>query len=413
MRRSIAISLSPNAEKDDVILSFKNVINPLGYNNDKKIDELEKSLTTLFGKGYRSFTVKSGREAFFLLLKALNIRKNDEILVQAFTCSAAVNPIIWAGAKPVYVDIDETYNMNPEDIHGKINKKTKAIILQHTFGVPADIKNIKLIAEKHNLLLIEDCAVSLGAKVDNKIVGTFGDATFLSFGRDKVISSVWGGAVLTKDKRLAKKVDRLHKDLKLPSHFWTFKQLLHPIVFSVVLPLYNLGYRKLTVGKIILFILQKSKIVRPPVDIEKNSNDNINKMPGSLAELAVNQLKKIERFNEKRIELAKIYHQMLKNLEIQHPVWKDGAIWLRYPIQVDDSRSLLNYAKKRGVILGDWYKQPIYPVKDLRSVYYNGLCDNVEKLENRVVNLPTYPTMTLNQIEKVIQIIRSWLASNQ
>ncbi len=84
--------------------------------------------------------------------------------MQAFTCNAVSNPIFWAGAKPIYVDIDETYNMDPADLKNKISSKTKAVIVQHTFGVPAQIEKIQEICKKNKLILIEDMAHALGSK---------------------------------------------------------------------------------------------------------------------------------------------------------------------------------------------------------------------------------------------------------
>ena len=120
------------------------------------------------------------------------IGEGDEVLVQAFTCVAVPNSVLWAQATPVYADIDATLNIDPIDVEKKITNRTKAIIVQHTFGIPADMDALVALAKKHNILLIEDCAHSLGATYKGKKVGTFGDAAFFSFGRDKVVSSVFG-----------------------------------------------------------------------------------------------------------------------------------------------------------------------------------------------------------------------------
>lgn len=115
------------------------------------------------------------------------------MILQAYTCVSVSNAIIATGAKPIYVDIDaQTLNINPQLIEKHITQKTKAIIVQHTFGIPADIHAIQSIVKKHQLFFIEDCAHALGAQYKEKMVGSFGDIAVYSFGRDKVISSVNG-----------------------------------------------------------------------------------------------------------------------------------------------------------------------------------------------------------------------------
>ncbi len=417
MKRPIAIGLAPNMETDDVILSFKEIVNPFRYKRRGPDQKLKKEFERYFGKEYEAFLTKSGRGALYIILDSLKIGKGDEVIVQAFTCSAAINPILWVGAKPVYVDIDKTYNIDPTKIEAKISNKTKAIIVQHTFGIPSDVIKIKKLAKKHNLYLIEDCAVSLGAQVSGKMVGEFGDISFFSFGRDKVISSVWGGAILTSNKRLINLVSKSYAKIEYPSSYWIFQQLLHPIAFLLILPLYQFGLGKYTLGKIFLFVIQKLNLLSLPVsEIEKDSkmpSDIPQRLPGAISLLTKNQLKKVDRFNNKRKNIAKIYRQKLKLKNIKHPPNIDGSIWLRYPLEINNALSLLEFAKERGVILGDWYKQALYPSNDLKKMKYFSDCKNVEALKNKVVNLPTYSTMTEEDVEVVINLVIAWQQSQQ
>src|SRR5581483_4013141 len=112
---------------------------------------------------------------------------------QAFTCVAVPNSVLWTGAKAIYADIDETGNLDPKDLEKKITKKTKAVIIQHTFGIAANMDAIQKVLKGKKIILIEDCAHALGASYKGKKLGTFGEFAFFSFGRDKVISSVFGG----------------------------------------------------------------------------------------------------------------------------------------------------------------------------------------------------------------------------
>ncbi len=101
------------------------------------------------------------------ILNSLGLEKDSEVLLQAFTCNAAVNPIIWSGLKPVFVDVnEETFNMDAEDLRRKISSKSKAVMVQHTFGLPAYMDEILEICQQNNLILIEDCAHSLGLNTE-------------------------------------------------------------------------------------------------------------------------------------------------------------------------------------------------------------------------------------------------------
>ena len=197
--RPISISISPNTDITDLWIAIKTLLKPWFWKSGDDINYVEQ----WFNKYYQTnnaVSFNSGRSALYAILSAFDFGPEDEIIVQSFTCVAAIEPIIWVGAKPVYIDIDNSINISPVLIEKAINKKTKAIIVQHTFGVPASIERIKKITQKHNLILIEDCAHSLGARIGSEKVGSLGDAVYFSFGRDKVISSVFGGMAIINSK---------------------------------------------------------------------------------------------------------------------------------------------------------------------------------------------------------------------
>ena len=226
----VAISISHNTSWRDFWEAVKIVFWPFVWKKGEGIAKVENWFKNFFQVG-QVYSFNSGRSSLMWILQAFNIKENDEVLIQPYTCIAAIAPVIWAKAKVVFVDIDETLNINPDLIEGKISKKTKAVIVQHTFWIPAKIKEIKKICQKHKLILIEDCALSLGASVTGKKVGTFGDAAYFSFGRDKVISSVFGGlAFITPSrKKENKRMGEFYQKLEYPKNKWILQQLLHPI----------------------------------------------------------------------------------------------------------------------------------------------------------------------------------------
>ncbi len=185
--KPISISLSPNTEKDDIRLAFLLKFQPWKWKEGKEVVDLEDEFKKYLGVNH-AISFNSGRSSLMAILDSLGLEKGSEILLQAFTCNAVPNPIIWAGLKPVYVDVNEqTFNIDPEDLRKKITLRQaqgghpRAVIVQHTFGLPAYMDEIIRICQENNLILIEDCAHSLGAEYRGKKVGTIGRISFFSF----------------------------------------------------------------------------------------------------------------------------------------------------------------------------------------------------------------------------------------
>ncbi len=419
--KPITISLSPNVEKDDIILALKLIFQPWKwkrkhYEKCSRSVELEDEFKNYLGVKY-SFAFNSGRSAYLAILNSLELEKDTQILLQAYTCNAAVNPIIWSGFKPVFVDIDETLNLNPEDLQKKISPETKVMIIQHTFGNPAKIDEISKIAKENNLTLIEDCAHSLGAQYHGQKVGAFGKAAFFSFSRDKVISSVFGGMAVTNDDEVAKKIKDIQEKCDEPSNFWIFQQLLHPILVNyLILPFY--GFFGL--GKWILIGFQKLKILSKAIHkIEKQGRKPgyfSKKMPDALAILALNQFRKLERFNKHRKEIAEFYYQNLKGLGFILPEKNENAepIFMRYSVLLPnylDSDLILKKARQQNILLDDgWRKTPIVPPDtNLEKMkYISGSCPQAEKTAKQIVNLPTHINIFKEHAQKIVNFLKKF-----
>ena len=361
----ISSSLSPNTEREDVFEALRVLSNPASWQQGSAIDKVEK--------WFNGVSFDSGRTAFFAILQAFDIGQGDEVLMQAFTCVAVPNSILFARARPVYVDIDDSFNINPKDLEEKITKRSKVILVQHTFGVPAQMDAILAIAKRHKLIVIEDCAHALGATHKGKKIGTLGDASFFSFGRDKVISSVWGGVATINAKcqmpNAKYKLKKFQEELPYPSCAWIAQQLFHPIAFAVILPTYNV-----VLGKVMLEVFKRMRLLSVP----NPPSFYPMRYPNALAELLVKQLAKLERYNEKRRRIASYYHDVLRSQIVDK-----GAIYVRYPIRVDDPANLIRQTKQRGILLGNWYHD---------AVDSTGSCPRTEEAISHIVNLPTLIT---------------------
>ena len=403
LKKPVVISLSPNLEKDDIKLVKKILLQPQLYQKNNYLKQLEEKIKTRFGFKY-VFLTNAGRSAFFLLLKALNFPKDSQVAIQGFTCNAAINPILWNDLKPLYIDIDDSWNLDVNDLERKINPKIKMVVIQHSFGFPAKIEMVKKICQKLHLFLVEDLALSLGAKYKGKYCGLYGDAAYLSFGRDKVISSVFGGALVTNNKNLAEKINYLYQKLPYPSIFWTYQQLIHPLITYNLLPFY---YFKIT--RFLIWSFQKlgllSKAVIPPENRGKQPTIFPKKLPNQLAALALNQLEKLERFNQHRKRIAQIYQQKLSLDQKINP--NSEPIYLRYNILSNNAQKIIKTLKKEGIYLGDWYTKPIDPKNtDLKKFnYQKGICPYAEKIIGKVINLPTHINISENEAKRIVEMI--------
>lgn len=407
----IHISLSPNLEKDDVNLAGRLIFNRKSHLEGDARGVLELKIKSYFKSKY-CFLTNSGRSALFVVLKAFNFEKGSEILIQVFTCNAVPNPILWNDLVPVYVDIDDSLNMDPNDLERKITPKSGAIIVQHTMGNSAEMKKITEIAKRHNLILIEDCAHSLGAKYDGKLVGTLGDVAFLSFGRDKVISSVYGGAIITNDQALAGKVKKIYDELPYPSRGWVRQQLLHPVITNFAIHSYNF----FSLGKIILVLAQKMRLISLAVTGTEKSGKKPayfpGKLPNALAALANYQMDKLERFNRHRKTIASLYRNGIRN-EKMFVKENDGCIFLRFSILVKDPERLIAKAKEEGIMLGDWYRPEIAPPgSDFSALHYRKNCQKAKEASGKIVNLPTNVKTTAKDAEKIINLINDYEISD-
>lgn len=398
--RPIAISLSPNTEPNDIERAREVLSRPETWENQQLVHDVESKISQIFGNQIHTFATSSGRQALFDLLKVFGIGSGDEVIVQAFTCIAVPAPVLWVGAKPVYADIaPDTYNFDPADVTRKITPRTKAIIIQHTFGIPGPIAEIQALARPRGIRVIEDCAHSLGVYVQGKPLGISGDAAILSFGRDKILSSVFGGAVITPNNLLIERLRTLDELLPLPPRRWVHQQLQHPIAMSRILASYFKGFGKLSlVAQQMLGRL--SKTVAPEEKKGSQPNHVDYRFSPALASLLLLQLDKLGNYTRRREAITQHYAQALYG--------PTGPL-LRFPLQRNNARKIILAARKKRMLLGDWYSTPLVPAdSNLKTFQYApGSCPVAEAVGKKTINLPTYPLLTDEQVQQVIQFIRT------
>ncbi|MFA6393779.1 MAG: aminotransferase class I/II-fold pyridoxal phosphate-dependent enzyme [Patescibacteria group bacterium] len=411
----IFTGFSPNLTGRNTLKALGWICLPWKWKNLAKgenVEKAERELKKYFGLK-QAVTFDSGRSALYFALKALEIKEGDEVLVQAYTCVVVANAIRWTGAMPVYVDVGDDFNMDVNDLEKKITPRVKVVIIQHTYGLPAELEKIIGIARKHGLKIIEDCAHSFGARHNEKLTGVFGDIGMLSFGSDKILSCVRGGALVTDNPELGQKLEKYQSGLKPLAVKDIIRHLLHFPVFYLGKPLYGVF-----VGKAILWLAKNIYLVNRIItrNEKQGERDSLfsRTLPNALADILLGQLKEVGAVNEQRKKIAALYDSEI-SAKIKKPLLKaankDECVYLRYPILIDQPKELMNYAKKHKIILGDWYNAVIAPRDSAidKSGYTPGACPNAEKLAARIVNLPTGRNMGEGDARRVVKVVNQWI----
>ena len=217
----------------------ENWIAPVG----PQISEFEDKISSFLGKGnYHIAALNSGTSALHLALKLLNITKGDVVICQSLSFAASVNPVIYEGASPVFVDSEkDTYNLSPyfleEAIKSQIQKgkKPKAIIAVHIYGMPYQVDEIHRISAQYEIPIIEDAAEAMGSRYKNKPCGSFGDLAVFSFNGNKIITTSAGGALVCKNEIQQKKAVFLATQSKENESYYLHKEIGYNYRMSNVL----------------------------------------------------------------------------------------------------------------------------------------------------------------------------------
>lgn len=345
----------------------------------RKVPEFEEKLASYCGAKY-TVVFNSGTSALHGAYFALGLSKGDEFITTPITFIATANAGLYLGAKPVFIDIEpDTGNIDVNKIEEKITEKTKLISLVHYAGHPVDLEKVKQIADKHGLKVVEDACHALGAKYKGEKIGSckYSDATIFSFHPVKHITTGEGGAVLTNDKE----------------------------VYEKLLMFRNHGITK-----------DKNKFLNKPHGdwyYEMQFLGYNYRMTDIQAALGISQLKKLDKFVEKRREIAKIYNKAFKdNLYFDIPVEKEYAFhtYHLYPIRLKDKskkKELFDKLRQNGIGVQVHYI-PIYLQPYYQKLgYKKEICPIAEDFYEREISLPIYPKMDNSEIELVINTFKS------
>lgn len=405
----IHTSLSPNTTLKDLAIALYWLAAPwkwLHWKTGSQLETLERLFRHIVNAKH-AISFRSGRDALYVALKSVGVQNGDEVILQPYTCIVVPHAILKLSATPVYADVDEkNFTINPLDVEKKITPKTKAIIVQHTFGHAADVQKLQALCQRHNLKLIEDCAHTVGGQCQGQLLGSFGDVAMWSFGRDKVISGTWGGMLTTNSDPVAAIARQIQSDTH--SHYiLAFQSLLHPLLFAIAKPLYSVG-----IGKLLIVISQKFALINKAIhacekSIEKMDCYHPERMNNANAALIIPQLRRLNDSNWHRKSIVDTYQNALsKQPNITLPSIEDDQPLLRYTILVKNAHQIHKSLLKQGIQLGDWYHHILEPPVDESKFYYiKGSCPNAESLCPRTLNLPTHIQMSERKATHLIQCL--------
>ena len=324
MSKNNKIWLSPphisDNEKKYVDEAFEqNWIAPVGPHINKFEDEISK-----VSEGFDVAVLSSGTAAIHLALILLGVKNDDHVICSSFTFSASVNPIIYLGASPIFIDSEQdTWNMDPSLLEQAIvnqinvNKKPKAIILVHLYGYPSKIEEIISISKKYDIPIIEDAAEALGSKYKNQPLGTFGDIGIFSFNGNKIITTSSGGAILSKNKEFIKKAKFLATQAREDQPHYEHKEIGYNYRMSNVCAAIGLGQLEVLETRVV-----KRRYIH---DFYKNKLSKIesikflNDIDGFYSNrwLTTIVLEENSRINSEKIRL-----ELQKNNIESRPLWK-------------------------------------------------------------------------------------------
>ena len=381
----------------DFLLSCKFFLK-LNYQDNKIISNYSNKLSSVTDCKY-ILTYGSGRMALYSILKSLKIKQDDEIIIPAYTCAVVANAILYAGAKPIYADINlHDFNIDTNDIIKKITNKTKALYVQHTFGNICDFEKINNIAENNNLYVIEDAAHALGAKINNKKIGSLTTVSFFSTDHSKTINTQLGGFVGTNNKELYTRLTNEYKKLPFLSNI-IIKKIIVSFIFEYIFFSKYLYF----LGKYLYLVLIKLKIIFYFDDIYKTKKPLDYPYPCKLssfqAALGINEL---ERLNN-NLKIRRFKYNTLDKLINDNENLKTLHSPLRYSILVKNRNKI--ESKFYNYDLDIWFKSVLEGrYRNFHEVnYLKGSCKNAEYAASHIINFPTHSRIDINHLKKQIQ----------
>ena len=380
------------------------------------INSLEEAFVRYIGKEHALFT-SSCRSALYLAYKTLKLE--GEVIVSPLTCSIAILPIICAGLKPHFVDINpKTFNIDPEKINESITKKTCAIQAIHIGGNPCDMGAIREIAEDHDLVLVEDCAQALGAEYKGKKVGFYGDVSCFSLSKN--LYGIGGGIIMTDDQNWLLKMRDIQDRFDNTPALFVYYRLIRNIMERI---------RGNMLGSALYGMLMSSRKLSHQgeriINEEENCNflqHNMQKPTNLEASVAYSQFEQLEILLERRIYNALLLSEKLKKIpevELQTITENSKHTFTRYMIKTPfNSMCVIRKLNEEGIEAkhlvqkyGSMYQERFDRHRIFSRYCSIKNCDNYLRIHDNIVTLPMSSNMNEKEIVKIANKVYDILKS--
>lgn len=338
------------------------------------------------------------RSAIYHSLKALELKDGDEVILPAFTFWVDAAMVVLAGLKPVFVDVDlKTMNIDVSEIESVITEKTRVIMPTHLNGLPADMEEIMSISRKHNLKIIEDCARACGATCGGRKVGAFDIGTF-SFGYGKSFYGFGGGMVTTNDDGVRSNLLKAKKSFRNAGKKEIIKQVGKGILQKILTD--QRLFEFYLFPRVYEYQIRGNQKYRDWFQYKMPEYSSLPKqfkmeLFGIQSKMGIEQLKRIDRTNERRIHNVAILNRELKDVsDIMLPSEVHGKkhVYVHYTVWTRRKNELQKYLFDHGVDAQDETAMNI-PVHERFRRYSSGLFKNAEKLHGNILFLPTHPSL--------------------
>lgn len=373
-------------DHDDVALARSLLRRQSAWRDREPVRRYEQAFAEWNGSAH-AFAFMGGRKALTACIEALELLPGDEVIVPGFTCVLVPNALRFAGLRPIYCDIElDTYGPDLDSVRSRIGPRTRAILLQHLFGlVSRDYEAIIALAAERGLRVIEDCAQATGAKFKGRRVGTLGDVAFYSSERSKVYSTIVGGIAVTDNEKIADRLRRCATEWPAPSD-----DQVRRLLTSVIYDYFRFGHRLSPILEPLARIRFDWAVSENMSDAElagSMPDDYRTTMAAPIAALGLNQLRKFDANLSRRIAGANAWRDWCLSQGYRPPTVVDGSepVFLRYPVLVPpEMKADVSWARRLGVVPGVWFRTNIHPVPEPVPD-----CPNADRAVACCINMPT------------------------
>lgn len=383
--------------------ALRHLARPRRLVHGPSIEAYERAFADRIGVQFAS-SFAAGRIGLHGVLRCLGIGRGDEVLLQTPTHIVVANAIRYTGARPVFVDIDlASYNIDTAQAADRVTPRTRAIVVQHTFGIPADLDAIAELSESHGLAVIEDCVHALGATYRGRPVGSFGRAAFFSTEETKTMSTTMGGMVVTHDQELAQSLRAFQEACTWPPPSLVARYLVKLLTNHVLAEPHVHRYSRAAYE----LVGERHPLPRATVDEELVGLKPARyeeRLSNGQAAVGLQQLRQLDANLDHRRRISELYAELLAERGLRGPSVPDGAqpAFARYPVWVED-RPEVERVLGPLAVPGTWFTSVLEEaVSPHYGDYVNGSCPRAELASAHLYNLPTHPRV---QLEDAVALV--------